>query len=458
MIRPISESLFRLFLLTTASISFFSAPLTIAQSSAHPSIDPREQSHPQPINAPTRHLNQPVSQSGNPSTNHQSTNQSVSQLASQPGNQPGNPSVKHSVKYSVSQLSHRSHLLQSTPLVITEVRLWSAGKGAAWAMGQMTVPDFDTTRRADPKSPLRNYDRHVAHLFEMTYQQCEKNSGLNGMIWQYEAANGNVSMGRFRLHCQTSREIVSGYHLIPAHPQRIKTLSPANGRWIEQRTEVPQLHIVGNKAERWLDYVQTIPAIFTSAQKRLESMQAFPDDRIQRSQTFPTIPLRVPTVLPKVLKVADRFIVKSEKNSYHLCPATAQGECDRSSLYSFHQITGHQGRNFYDPKTLTPGAIYRPIELAHKTPGIYLENCVGQRCLSIVQWKQQGILYEIQSQYREQPVLIKLANSAIDADPIPAVTLQVKNDLPSEPLKTEQLKTEQLKTKQLKTEQLKKFY
>ncbi len=305
--------------------------------------------------------------------------------------------------------------LQPPQLPITEVHLWVAPPGATWEMGRLTVPDRDTTKLTQPGSPLRNYDRHIARLFETTYQQCEKKSALKGMNWQYEAANGNVSMGEFRLSCQTAREVVSGYHLEASDRQLTQTQSLMNGSVQRETLTIPKLHIVGKKADRWLDYVQTIRPVFSPAQRRLEQVQPFPNDRILQSSVKSNISVRIPQELPKVMKVADRFVLKGTSDGYQLCPATAQGDCDRSRPYGFQQLTGRKGGEFYEAKTLTPGAVYRPIELANQTPGIYLENCVGQRCLSVVQWKQNGILYEIQAQYREQPVLVKIANSAIEA-------------------------------------------
>ncbi len=307
---------------------------------------------------------------------------------------------------------------QPSQLPITEVHLWVAPQDTTWEMGRLTVPDLDTTKLTQAGSPLRNYDRHVARLFENTYQQCEKKSALKGMNWQYEAANGNIPMGEFRLSCQTAREVVSGYHLEMSDRQIIQTQSLMNGAIQRETVSLPTLHIVGGKAERWMDYVQTIRPVFSPAQRRLAQMQAFPTDRMVQSSVKPTIPIKLPQDIPQVMKVADRFVLKGTDEGYQLCPATAQGDCDRSRAYGFQQMTGRKGGAFYEPKTLAPGAVYRPVQLANHTPGVYLENCVGQRCLSVVQWKQNGILYEIQAQYREQPVLVKIANSAIESEPM----------------------------------------
>jgi hypothetical protein len=338
------------------------------------------------------------------------------------------PTISQPTNPSIAQASRNAVAPQASPqpsLPITEVHLWVAPQASPWEMGRLTVPDIDTTIVTQPGSPLRNYDRHIARLFETTYQQCEQKPALKGMNWQYEAANGNISMGEFRLSCRTAREVVSGYHLTQSDRQTTKTESLMNGSVQVSSADIPKLHITGNKADRWLKYVQTIPAVFSPAQRRLEQMQAFPNDRILQSQGIPTVALRIPRAVPKVMKVADRFVVRGTPEGYQLCPATVKGDCDRSSRAQvFQQLTARKGLDFYNPKTLSPGAVYRPIQLAQGIPGIYLENCIGPRCLSIVQWKQAGVLYEIQAQYREQPVLVKIANSTIEAQPLakPPVT------------------------------------
>jgi hypothetical protein len=332
--------------------------------------------------------------------------------------QPTIPSTAQASHATVARLPQQPSLLP-----ITEVHLWVAPQASPWEMGRLTVPDLDTTIVTQPGSPLRNYDRHIARLFETTYQQCEQKPALKGMNWQYEAANGNISMGEFRLSCRTAREVVSGYHLTQSDRQTTKTESLMNGSVQVSSVDIPKLHIAGQKADRWLKYVQTIPAMFSPAQRRLEQMQAFPNDRVLQSQVVPTVALRIPRAVPKVMKVADRFMVRGTPEGYQLCPATVKGDCDRSRPHVFQQLTARKGLDFYNPKKLSPGAVYRPIKLAQGLPGIYLENCVGPRCLSIVQWKQAGILYEIQAQYREQSVLVKIANSTIEAKPIEATAI-----------------------------------
>lgn len=320
----------------------------------------------------------------------------------------------------ISQADSTLIKVRSASLEITELRLWESMSG--WAIGRLTIPDLDTTKLTDSGSRLRNYDRHIARLFEITYYQCQQNLALTGMNWAYDASNGNVNMGQFRIRCQTAREVALGYGLSSSGVGQSMISESARGEVRETIAEILPLNIVGRKADRWSSYVQTIRPVFSPVSRQLEISQKFPTERVQ-SQSILSLPLRLPTEIPKLMKVADRFVVQSEATGYRVCPATKTGQCDRSTRHSFQQLTARKDfaqkdLAFFDPKTLPLGAVYRSIQLAHNTPGIYLENCVGQSCISVVQWKQDNILYEIQAQYREQPVLVKIANSAIKSRPI----------------------------------------
>ena len=284
-------------------------------------------------------------------------------------------------------------------------------------MGRLTIPDIDTTNITQSGNKLRNYDRHIARLFEITYRQCQQNAALTGMNWVYDAANGNVNMGQFRIRCQTAREVVLGYGLSESGVAQRTIYESFNGGVKEAIENILPLNIVGRKSDRWLSYVQTIRPVFSPVSRQLEPSQKFPIQRIE-SQSVLTLPLRLPTEIPKLMNVADRFVVQSDETGYRVCPATKTGQCDERAGHSFQQLTAQKNSAFFDAKTLPLGAIYRPIELVHHTPGIYLERCIGQSCISVVQWKQDKILYEMQAQYREQPILVRIANSAIESHPI----------------------------------------
>lgn len=299
---------------------------------------------------------------------------------------------------------------------ITEIRLWEGGARAPWQMGRLTVPDADTTI-AGPHQQLRLYDRHVARLFELTYGQCQKHDALQGMQWTYEAANGNVNMGQFRIRCQTATEVVSGYQLGKAEVLPV-TIEGREVVTIDQ-APVSTLNITGTKVENWLRFVQTIRPVRSPLQDPQRPTVTLRASQI--SGEFPSGMTQVmPRVLPKlsILKDSDRFVVLQEDQGYRICPTVGESKaCDRMRARVFQEFSAKQGGEFYDAKKLSTRDVYRNIELAQGTPGIYLENCGDRSCSSAVQWKRDGVLYEVQANYREQPILVSIANHAIENKP-----------------------------------------
>ncbi len=307
---------------------------------------------------------------------------------------------------------------------ITEVRVWDGGARAPWQAGRLTVPDADTTiavpnqatnQATNPAThpQLRRYDRHVARLFELTYAQCQKNDALQGMQWTYEAANGNVNMGQFRIRCQTATEVVSGYRLGQAETIPV-TIEGRQLVTIDQ-APVPTLNITGTKVENWMRFVQTIRPVRSPLYGSKLPMVAVRSDQISGAKPS-GIAMVMPRILPKlsIVKDSDRFVVVPESNGYRICPTVGDSQaCDRVRVRVFQSFSARQGGEFYDAQKLSTRDVYRKIELAQGTPGVYLENCGERSCTSSVQWKRDGMLYDIQAQYREQPILVAIANSTI---------------------------------------------
>lgn len=294
---------------------------------------------------------------------------------------------------------------------ITEVRVWDGGARAPWQTGRLTVPDLNPAV-ATQNSPLRPYDRQVAKLFELTYLQCQNNSQLQGMQWIYEAANGNVNLGQFQIRCQTAVELVSGYQLAERESTKITT----EGR--EQVTTdqalIPTFDITGTKVQNWAKFVRTIRPLRSPLSDFKGLTVVLRSDQVSGER--PPLPLIIPRILPKLsmVKETDRFLVTSQSQGYQLCPTVGDAPvCDRSRVRSFQQFSAKKGGEFYAENKLSARDVYRKIELAQGTPGLYLENCGPRSCTSSVQWKRNGILYEVQAQYREQPILVAIANSAI---------------------------------------------
>ncbi len=299
---------------------------------------------------------------------------------------------------------------------ITEIRVWEGGARAPWQTGRLTVPDADTTI-AGPHQQLRLYDRHVARLFELTYGQCQKNDALQGMQWTYEAANGNVNMGQFRIRCRTATEVVSGYQLGKAEVLPV-SLEGREAVTIDQ-AQVRTLNITGTKVDHWLRFVQTIRPVRSPLQD-----PKLPMVTLRSSQISGEIPSGMTQVLPRVLpklsilKDSDRFVVLPEYQGYRICPTVGESKaCDRMRARVFQEFSAKQGGEFYDAKKLSTRDVYRKIELVQGTPGIYLENCGDRSCTSSVQWKRDGVLYEVQANYRDQPILVSIANRAIETKP-----------------------------------------
>ena len=294
---------------------------------------------------------------------------------------------------------------------ITEIRVWDGGARAPWKMGRLTVPDLNPAASTS-HSLLRPYDRQIAKLFELTYSQCQNNSQLQGMQWTYEAANGNVNLGQFRIRCQTAVELVSGYQLADRESTKITT----EGR--EQVTTdhslISTFDITGTKVQNWAKFVQTLRPLRSPLYDSKGLTVVLRSDQVSGERA--PIPLVIPRILPKLsgVKETDRFWVTSQSQGYQLCPTVGDTPvCDRSRVRSFQQFSAQKGGEFYAENKLSTRDIYRKIELAQGTPGLYLENCGPRSCTSSVQWKRNGIMYEVQAQYREQPILVAIANSAI---------------------------------------------
>jgi hypothetical protein len=299
---------------------------------------------------------------------------------------------------------------------VTEVRVWVGGARAPWQAGRLTVPDADTTIAGPHQvshQQLRRYDRHVARLFELTYAQCQKNDALQGMQWTYEVANGNLNLGQFRIRCQTATEVVSGYGLGLA--EAIPVTIEGRDLVTIDTSSVPTLNITGTKVENWMRFVKTIRPVRSPLYASQLPTVALRSDQISGERPSEISMVR-PRVLPKLsmVKDSDRFVVVPESHGYRICPTMGDSQaCDRMRVRVFQSFSARAGGEFSDVQKLLPRDVYRKIDLAQGTPGVYLENCGERSCTSSVQWKRDGMLYEIQAQYRDQPILVAIANSAI---------------------------------------------
>jgi hypothetical protein len=116
----------------------------------------------------------------------------------------------------------------------------------------LKVPDTDTTVPAYGGS-LRLYDVHIAKMFEISYDFCEKSNYGNDhtLPWYYYAGNGNINMGEFRISCRLARELVSAYGL--GKPERTET---------DIRPRMfPTLNITGGKIDKWMRFTNSFKPV-----------------------------------------------------------------------------------------------------------------------------------------------------------------------------------------------------
>jgi hypothetical protein len=90
--------------------------------------------------------------------------------------------------------------------------------------------------------------------------------------------------------------------------------------------------------------------------------------------------------------------------------------CERPSIRHFDSISAKRNGKLEKPERILPTDTFREIELTDGIKGFFYEGC-GAYCTSRVQWKYQSVLYTVYARFGEQPVLVKIANSAIVAGP-----------------------------------------
>ncbi|MEC4807093.1 MAG: hypothetical protein SAJ12_20970 [Jaaginema sp. PMC 1079.18] len=155
-----------------------------------------------------------------------------------------------------------STVTQARPGVpITNIEFWDyVDIGDRYLSAMFTVPDRDTTRNAG--GGLRRYDIHIAKMFEVTDWQCRnwRNSpipyqGEAGIVWIYEAANGEEWMGIFTIDCQEARRVMSSFTNGGNENTNIFYFEARH------RMAIPTLRLTGSpeEAARWRRFVQSVP-------------------------------------------------------------------------------------------------------------------------------------------------------------------------------------------------------
>ena len=125
----------------------------------------------------------------------------------------------------------------------------------------MTVPNRDLSQSAYG-GKLRFYDVHLAKMFEMTYDDCQRikrrlPQGIEGRQWLYKPGNGDDSIPTeyFYITCSLADEIVETYGLGKAEETVVEAFVDHHPTKSIRNRSIPILDITGSKVPQWIDFV-----------------------------------------------------------------------------------------------------------------------------------------------------------------------------------------------------------
>lgn len=313
--------------------------------------------------------------------------------------------------FTIAPLTPNSALAR-TELSITEIRWFNYSSEDSWQPIQFIVADRNTAKSAGGRK-LRLYDVHIAKMFEISHFLCDRDRAAEGYDWSYEAENGNIEMGRFKISCNLARSTASAYGLSKPEITVIRrNFNLKNGRpsIAVEKYSIPTLNIAKNRVLQWRDFVQKFPPLDNSGAQKANIR--FPASNIFRQIKGKT---RVPVFLPNILPLSDiqelDFDVQAGSHGYIVGMYLAKG-CRAGACY-FGTIEAKRNEPFSPPSQL-PGDTYRSIELAGGMRGIYFNIC-GAYCTAFVEWQRLGVLYRVTRKNGSQQEVVQIANSALQA-------------------------------------------
>ena len=303
--------------------------------------------------------------------------------------------------------------LARTEVSIAEIRWFNYVSKDSWQSLQFIVPDRHTAKSADSRK-LRLYDVHIAKMFEISRFLCDRDRTSAGYNWSYEAENGNIEMGRFKISCNLAREIATAYGLGKPEITVIRrNFDLKNGRpsIAVEKYSIPTLNIAKNRVVQWRDFVQKFPPIPDKSGAN-QANSRFPASNIFQQIKGKT---RVPVFLPNILPLSDLqeldFDVQAGAQGYIVGMYLGKG-CRAGACY-FGTIEAKKNEPFSPPSQL-PRDTYRSIELAGGMRGIYFNSC-GAYCTAFVEWQRLGVLYRVTMKNGRQSDVVAIANSALQA-------------------------------------------
>ena len=309
-------------------------------------------------------------------------------------------------------LSTPKPLVAQTDVPIAEIRWFNYTSKDGWQRIQFTVADRHTAKSVGTRK-LRLYDIHIAKMFEISHFLCDRDRTSEGYDWSYEAENGNIEMGRFKISCNLARSTAATYGLgKPKITVIRRNFNLKNGRpsIAVEKYAIPTLNIAKNRVVQWKTFVQTFPLLDKLVAEKAHSR--FPASNIFRQIKGKT---RVPVFLPSILPLSEiqqlDFDVQAGSHGYIIAMYLGKG-C-RAGACFFGIIEAKRNEPFSSPSQL-PRDTYRSIELAGGMRGIYFNNC-GAYCTAFVEWQRLGVLYRVTRKNGTQQEVVQIANSALQA-------------------------------------------
>ncbi|MGB3532824.1 MAG: hypothetical protein WBA13_04835 [Microcoleaceae cyanobacterium] len=124
----------------------------------------------------------------------------------------------------------------------------------------MTVPNPDINQSAYG-GELSFYDVHIAKMFEVTYDDCQKiqrrfPEGIEGRQWLYRWGNDDDDMPTeyFYISCNLAYEIIDTYGLGKAEETVVEAFVEQNPTRSIRTDLIPILDITGSKVSQWQDF------------------------------------------------------------------------------------------------------------------------------------------------------------------------------------------------------------
>ena len=274
------------------------------------------------------------------------------------------------------------------------VRLSGNPTPGIWFSAQLIAQETSTTAGR----PLRIYDQHIAQMFAVTDGLCRQFPQVQGWRWDYRAGGGAIPMGEFRIPCDMASTMLEQFGKNSAQTVPIQIGNRS------QNLRVTPLNLTGERISRWLDVTQTF--------------RPWVDGKGQVQQIMSTLRrTQIPVFLPnQPLRAGELQLFFTSQVPHphrydiglYLFPGCTAGAC------SFGSFSAERGGKLATPSREFPRDTYQKVTLAGGIQGQFVNSC-GAYCTAMVEWVNNGVLYQITARNGDRDGLVRYANEAIQA-------------------------------------------